>query len=218
MNTEETIKNQESISDDNQDTDVKNTQKETENPDIQGGQESDSPSDSESSEDVKEDDNHVKEDDNPEVCEEESEKLRSELDEYKDKYLRLMAEFDNYRKRVLKEKSELILNGGEKVISSILPVLDDIERAEESMTTIEDSKSFQEGVSLIFEKLKTILEKNGLKKMDTVGEQFNVDFHEAIAMVPGQPDELRGKVIDSVQTGYLLNDKVLRHAKVAVAE
>ena len=211
MNTEETIKNQESISDDNQDTDVKNTQKETENPDIQGGQESDSPSDSESSEDVKEDDN-------PEVCEEESDKLRSELDEYKDKYLRLMAEFDNYRKRVLKEKSELILNGGEKVISSILPVLDDIERAEESMTTIEDSKSFQEGVGLIFEKLKTILEKNGLKKMDTVGEQFNVDFHEAIAMVPGQPDELRGKVIDSVQTGYLLNDKVLRHAKVAVAE
>ena len=184
MNTEETIKNQESISDDNQDTDVKNTQKETENPDIQGDQESDSPSDSESSEDVKED----------------------------------MAEFDNYRKRVLKEKSELILNGGEKVISSILPVLDDIERAEESMTTIEDLKSFQEGVSLIFEKLKTILEKNGLKKMDTVGEQFNVDFHEAIAMVPGQPDELRGKVIDSVQTGYLLNDKVLRHAKVAVAE
>lgn len=211
MNTEETIKNQESISDDNQDTDVKNTQKETENSDIQGDQETDSPSDSESSEDVKEDDN-------PEVCEEESDKLRSELDEYKDKYLRLMAEFDNYRKRVLKEKSELILNGGEKVISSILPVLDDIERAEESMTTIEDSKSFQEGVSLIFEKLKTILEKNGLKKMDTVGEQFNVDFHEAIAMVPGQPDELRGKVIDSVQTGYLLNDKVLRHAKVAVAE
>lgn len=211
MNTEETIKNQESISDDNQDTDVKNTQKETENSDIQGNQESDSPSDSESSEDVKEDDN-------PEVCEEESDKLRSELDEYKDKYLRLMAEFDNYRKRVLKEKSELILNGGEKVISSILPVLDDIERAEESMTTIEDLKSFQEGVSLIFEKLKTILEKNGLKKMDTVGEQFNVDFHEAIAMVPGQPDELRGKVIDSVQTGYLLNDKVLRHAKVAVAE
>ena len=211
MNTEETIKNQESISDDNQDTDVKNTQKETENSDIQGDQETDSPSDSESSEDVKEDDN-------PEVCEEESDKLRSELDEYKDKYLRLMAEFDNYRKRVLKEKSELILNGGEKVISSILPVLDDIERAEESMTTIEDLKSFQEGVSLIFEKLKTILEKNGLKKMDTVGEQFNVDFHEAIAMVPGQPDELRGKVIDSVQTGYLLNDKVLRHAKVAVAE
>ena len=211
MNTEETIKNQESISDDNQDTDVKNTQKETENSDIQGDQETDSPSDSESSEDVKEDDN-------PEVCEEESDKLRSELDEYKDKYLRLMAEFDNYRKRVLKEKSELILNGGEKVISSILPVLDDIERAEESMTTIEDSKSFQEGVSLIFEKLKTILEKNGLKKMDTVGEPFNVDFHEAIAMVPGQPDELRGKVIDSVQTGYLLNDKVLRHAKVAVAE
>ena len=211
MNTEETIKNQESISDDNQDTDVKNTQKETENSDIQGDQETDSPSDSESSEDVKEDDN-------PEVCEEESDKLRSELDEYKDKYLRLMAEFDNYRKRVLKEKSELILNGGEKVISSILPVLDDIERAEESMTTIEDMKSFQEGVSLIFEKLKTILEKNGLKKMDTVGEQFNVDFHEAIAMVPGQPDELRGKVIDSVQTGYLLNDTVLRHAKVAAAE
>ena len=140
MNTEETIKNQESISDDNQDTDVKNTQKETENSDIQGDQETDSPSDSESSEDVKEDDN-------PEVCEEESDKLRSELDEYKDKYLRLMAEFDNYRKRVLKEKSELILNGGEKVISSILPVLDDIERAEESMTTRMVSKKWTQSVN-----------------------------------------------------------------------
>ena len=145
-------------------------------------------------------------------------KTKTELSEVKDKYLRLMAEFDNYRKRVIKEKTDLILNGGEKVLTSILPVLDDFERAEANMNGQTEVDSLKEGITLIIEKLKHILEQNGLRRIDPIGENFNVDFHEAIAMVPGNPDELKGKVIDCVQCGYLLNDKVIRHAKVAVAE
>lgn len=145
-------------------------------------------------------------------------KTKTELSEVKDKYLRLMAEFDNYRKRVIKEKTVLILNGGEKVLTSILPVLDDFERAEANMNGQTEVDSLKEGITLIIEKLKHTLEQNGLRRIDPIGENFNVDFHEAIAMVPGNPDELKGKVIDCVQCGYLLNDKVIRHAKVAVAE
>jgi molecular chaperone GrpE len=145
-------------------------------------------------------------------------KTKTELSEVKDKYLRLMAEFDNYRKRVIKEKTDLILNGGEKVLTSILPVLDDFERAEANMNGQTEVDSLKEGITLIIEKLKHTLEQNGLRRIDPIGENFNVDFHEAIAMVPGNPDELKGKVIDCVQCGYLLNDKVIRHAKVAVAE
>lgn len=145
-------------------------------------------------------------------------KIKTELSEVKDKYLRLMAEFDNYRKRVIKEKTDLILNGGEKVLTSILPVIDDFERAEANMNVETDVDSLKKGITLIIEKLKHTLELNGLRKIDPVGEPFNVDFHEAIAMVPGNPDETKGKIIDCVQCGYLLNDKVIRHAKVAVAE
>ncbi len=145
-------------------------------------------------------------------------KLQNELSEVNDKYLRLMAEFDNYRKRVLKEKTELILNGGERVITSILPVLDDCERAEANMDSQQDAASIKEGVSLIFEKLRSTLEKSGLKRLNPVGESFDVDYHEAIAMVPSPSEDQKGKVIDCVQCGYLLNDKVIRHAKVAVAE
>lgn len=150
--------------------------------------------------------------------EEELCKLEAELSEEKDKYLRLIAEFDNYRKRVMKEKTELILNGGERVITSILPVLDDIERAEANMTDQTDIASIKEGISLIFEKLRTTLTKTGLKRIDPVGEKFDVDYHEAIAMVPGMPEDQKGNVIDCVQCGYQLNEKVIRHAKVAVAE
>ncbi len=150
--------------------------------------------------------------------EKELEQCEKEKQEYQDKYIRLVAEFDNYRKRVLREKSELILNGGEKVIISILPVLDDIERAEENMLGNPDTDSSLQGVQLIFDKLKDTLNKHGLTKIESVGETFDVNVHEAIAMVPGQPDDLRGKVIDCVQEGYKLNDKVIRHAKVAVAE
>ena len=138
---------------------------------------------------------------------------QEEKEEYQNKYLRTLAEFDNYRKRVMKEKAELILNGGEKVITEILPVLDDIERAEANMSSSDDI-----GVHLIFEKLKKTLSNNGLSKIESVGEPFNVDYHEAVAMVPGQPEDLKGKVIDCVQDGYKLNDKVIRHCKVAVAE
>ena len=143
---------------------------------------------------------------------------QAEKEEYQNKYLRTLAEFDNYRKRVLKEKTELILNGGERVITEILPVLDDIERAEDTISSTDDIESLKEGVHLIFEKLKSTLSRNGLSKIESIGEPFNVDFHEAVAMVPGQPDELRGKVIDCIQDGYKLNDKVIRHCKVAVAE
>ena len=145
-------------------------------------------------------------------------KANKELAETKDKYLRLMAEFDNYRKRVVREKTELILNGGERVLTSILPVLDDFERAEANMKDDKETEAFREGISLIIDKLKTTLEKNGLKRIDPVGETFNVDYHEAIAMVPSNSEEVKGKVIDCVQCGYMLNDKVIRHAKVAVAE
>lgn len=160
----------------------------------------------------------IKEDEVTPSLEEQLAKAQNDIKDYEDKYLRLMAEFDNYRRRVLKEKTELILNGGEKVITAILPILDDIERAEETMIANDDVDSMKEGVHLIFEKFKDILSKNGLSKLDSVGEPFNVDYHEAIAMVPGLPDEQRGKVIDCIEEGYKLNDKVIRHAKVAVAE
>ncbi len=143
---------------------------------------------------------------------------KQEKEEYENRYLRLMAEFDNYRKRVLKEKSDLILNGSERVLTTLLPVLDDIERAEVDMLANDDIASLKEGVHLIFDKLKDTLSKQGLTKIDSVGEPFNVDYHEAVAMVPGQPEELHGKVIDCIQEGYKLNDKVIRHSKVAVAE
>ncbi len=138
--------------------------------------------------------------------------------ELNDRYLRQVAEFDNYRKRVMKEKAELIKNGGEKIVASILPVLDDFERARENMDKVEDVKALKEGVELIMEKFTKLLKQEGLEKMEVVGTDFDTDFHEAVAMVPGQPDEMKGKVIDCVMTGYKLNDKVIRHAKVAVAQ
>lgn len=139
---------------------------------------------------------------------------QSEAEAWKDKYIRLVAEFDNYKKRTLKEKSELILNGSEKTISSILPILDDFERALSDKT--EDPVAIKEGFELIFKKFLKTLETLGVKKIETNDTDFDVDYHEAIAMVPGMGDAMKGKVIDCVQTGYTLNDKVIRHAKVAV--
>ena len=140
------------------------------------------------------------------------------IEELKDKYLRAVAEFDNYKKRTLKEKTELILNGGEKTITAILPVLDDMERAVANAGKAESIEAVEEGWELIFKKLKTILEGMGVKQIETQDKDFNVDFHEAVAMVPGMGDDKKGKVIDCVQTGYTLNDKVIRHAKVAVGQ
>lgn len=150
--------------------------------------------------------------------EEQLEEAQLKIAELNDKYLRLMAEFDNYRKRVMKEKSELIKTAGTKVITTILPVLDDMERAEQNMEKAEDVEALKEGVQLIFDKFLKLLATEGLKVIDTTDKVFDTDFHEAVAMVPGQPDELKGKVIDCIQTGYTLNDKVIRHAKVAVAQ
>lgn len=141
-----------------------------------------------------------------------------QLEELKDKYLRTVAEFENYKKRTLKEKAELILNGGEKTITAILPVLDDMERAMANADKADSMEKLEEGWELIFKKFQTTLEGLGVKKIETEDADFNVDYHEAIAMVPGMGDNKKGKVIDCVQTGYTMNDKVIRHAKVAVGQ
>ncbi|WP_077196539.1 nucleotide exchange factor GrpE [Prevotella ihumii] len=141
---------------------------------------------------------------------------KDEAEEWKDKYIRLYAEFENYKKRTLKEKAELILNGGEKSITAILPILDDFERALADNT--EEAAAIKEGFDLIFKKFIKTLEGLGIRKIETEDQDFNVDFHEAIAMVPGMGDDKKGKIIDCVQTGYTLNDKVIRHAKVAVGQ
>ena len=143
-------------------------------------------------------------------------KAQQEVEELKKTLLYKTAEFENYRKRTMKEKADLILNGGEKTISAILPILDDFERALADKS--EDPKAIKEGVQMIFNKFVKTLEGLGVKKIETADKDFNVDFHEAIAMVPGMGDDKKGKVIDCVQTGYTLNDKVIRHAKVAVGQ
>ena len=143
-------------------------------------------------------------------------KAQQEVEELKKTLLYKTAEFENYRKRTMKEKADLILNGGEKTISAILPILDDFERALADKS--EDPKAIKDGVQMIFNKFVKTLEGLGVKKIETADKDFNVDFHEAIAMVPGMGDDKKGKVIDCVQTGYTLNDKVIRHAKVAVGQ
>lgn len=150
--------------------------------------------------------------------EQELEKAHAALEEQKDKYLRLSAEFDNYRKRTMKEKAELILNGGEKTITSILPIVDDFERALKNMETATDVSAIREGVELIYNKFMSVLGQNGVKVIETKEQALNTDFHEAIAVIPAPQEELKGKILDCVQTGYTLNDKVIRHAKVVVGE
>lgn len=150
--------------------------------------------------------------------EKELEEAKKTIEEQKDKYLRLSAEFDNYRKRTMKEKAELIKNGGEKAISAILPILDDLERALQNMQKADNVQSMYEGLDLIFQKFHKVLSQEGLQKMDPVGETFDTDYHEAIALVPAPDEAQKGKVLDCVQTGYKLNDKVIRHAKVVVAQ
>ena len=145
-------------------------------------------------------------------------KAQEEIEELKDKWLRSVAEFENYRKRTLKERAELILNGGEKVITAILPILDDMERAIENGAKTDDPAVLREGMELIYNKFIKALEGLGVKKMDTTDADFDTDLHEAVAMVPGMGDDKKGKVIDCLQTGYMLNDKVIRHAKVAVGQ
>lgn len=146
------------------------------------------------------------------------EKALAEIEELKTQALYKQAEFDNFRKRTIKEKADLILNGGEKTIQAILPVLDDFERAMQQAEKTDDVAAIKEGMELIFKKFMQTLEKQGVKKIETADQDFNTDFHEAIALLPGMGDDKKGKVIDCVQTGYTLNDKVIRHAKVAVGQ
>ena len=150
------------------------------------------------------------------TAEEQLAAAETKIAELQDKYLRQVAEFDNYRKRTIKEKADLILNGAEKTITAILPVLDDMERALKNMDKMEDVAAVKEGMDLIFQKFVKILGEQGVKRIETENADFNTDLHEAIAQVPAPSDEMKGKVIDCVKTGYTLNDKVIRHSQVAV--
>ena len=148
----------------------------------------------------------------------ELENAQKEVEDLKDKHLRLSAEFDNYRKRTLKEKAELIKNGAEKTMTAILPILDDFERALKNMEASEETQAMREGVELIFNKFHKVLNQEGLQVIETEGKDFDTDFCEAIALIPATSDDMKGKILDCVQTGYMLNDKVIRHAKVVVAQ
>lgn len=150
--------------------------------------------------------------------EEQLQKAQEEIQHLKDNHLRQLAEFDNYRKRTLKEKAELILNGGEKVMTAFLPILDDLARAQENIEKNQDYNTLKEGVDLIVKKLYKVLGEQGLTVIDTEGQPFDTDYFEAVALVPVEDDAQKGKIIDCVQTGYKLNDKVIRHAKVVVGQ
>ena len=146
------------------------------------------------------------------------EEANSKVEDLEDKYLRLSAEFDNYRKRTLREKSELIKNGGESALTHLLPVVDDFERALQNIRSAEDIKAVTEGVELIYSKFMSYLSHQNVKPIETVGEPFDAETSEAVAMIPAPEPDMKGKVLDCVQTGYTLNDKVIRHAKVVVGE
>jgi molecular chaperone GrpE len=147
-----------------------------------------------------------------------TEKLQAEVDEQKDKYIRLFADFDNYKRRTAKERYELIQTAGKDVITSLLDVLDDCDRAEKQMQTTEDIEQVKQGVQLVFNKLRNTLQGKGLKVMESINTDFDVEKHEAITEIPAPTEELRGKVIDEVQKGYYLNDKIIRFAKVVVGK
>ena len=200
LEEEETLKEEE--------TTVENNQEHSEN--------SENSEDSENSENSEDSENS----ENSESPEEKDplEAALAEIESLKTQMLYKTAEFDNYRKRTLKEKAELILNGGEKAVSAILPVIDDMERAMENGEKTDDPQVLREGMELIYHKFMKALESLGVKKIETENADFNTDVHEAVAMVPGMGDDKKGKVIDCLQSGYQLNDKVIRHAKVAVGQ
>ncbi len=155
---------------------------------------------------------------NPDYEPESTDKVSEELAEMKDSYLRLMAEYDNYRKRTVKEKAELIKNGGERTLIALLPVLDDFERALKNMESATDIPAISEGILLIYNKFITYLQQNGVKPIEAQGQDFDDELFDAVATIPAADDEQKDKVVDCVQTGYMLNDKVIRHAKVVVAK
>ncbi len=205
-----------------------NNKEEIQEEELNPQEETTSASEEAATEDTNAQESEAKEDaaeEKPEEAEAESNAEKDPLDqalekiaELNDKYLRKVAEFDNYRKRTIKEKSELILNGGEKTITKILPVIDDMERAIENGKKTDDIEAIREGIDLIYKKFIKILEGEGVERIETKDKDFNTDYHEAIAMVPGLGDDKKGKVVDCVQTGYTLNGKVIRYAKVAVGQ
>lgn len=146
------------------------------------------------------------------------EKLQRELEESRDKYIRLMAEFDNFRKRSAREKLEFMQTAGKDVIKDLLPVLDDMERAAKSAATATDVEAVKEGIMLIKDKLSKNLAQKGLKPMESIGQAFDADFHEAVTEIPAPVEEMKGKIIDEVEKGYLLNEKIIRYAKVVVGK
>jgi molecular chaperone GrpE len=154
----------------------------------------------------------------PVTNESDLEKMKAELEEMKDKFIRKVAEFENFKRRNAKERIELIQTAGKEVITSLLEVLDDSERAEKQMNASEDITQIKQGVALVFTKLKNILSAKGLKPMQTLNEDFNPDLHEAITEIPSPSEEKKGKVIDEIEKGYFLNDKIIRYAKVVVGK
>lgn len=148
----------------------------------------------------------------------EIENLKLQIEKQKDDYLRLMAEFDNYRRRTLREKADLIKTGGEACMKAILPIIDDFERAIQAVNNSNNIESLKEGVDLIYSKFRTYLDQNGVKEMETIGTDFDADKHEAIAQIPAATPEQKGKIIDCTQKGYTLNDVVIRYPKVVVAQ
>jgi molecular chaperone GrpE len=153
-----------------------------------------------------------------EGSEEEIEKLKAEIAELKDKHLRMVAEFDNFRRRNAKERIELVQTAGKDIIQALLVVMDDMDRAAQQLETTTDIKVLKEGISLVFNKFRTIMQQKGLKVMDAVNEEFNPDLHEAITEISAPSDKMKGKIIDVVAPGYYLNDKLIRHAKVVVGK
>ncbi len=162
-----------------------------------------------------------KDKDSKQDCKEEEvselDKANRKIAELEDKYLRQVAEFDNFRRRVMKEKAELILNGGEKVLTNFLPVVDDLERARQHMEDATDVNALREGIDLIIDKFKKTLKSQGVEEIETKDKDFDVNYHEAVTMVPSASDEQKGKIVDCLSKGYTLNDKVIRYAKVVVA-
>jgi len=150
--------------------------------------------------------------------EEKEEDLNAKLAELQDKYLRLSAEFDNYRKRTLKERIELTKSAGENILVNLLPVMDDFDRAIGLIETTSDSKAMQEGVQLIYAKMKDFLKQNGVKEIEALDKEFDTDLHEAVTKIPAAEKKKKGKVVDVIQKGYYLNDKIIRYAKVVVGE
>jgi molecular chaperone GrpE len=150
--------------------------------------------------------------------EDETVKLQQQIDELKDKYLRQVADFDNFRKRAAKERLETIQTAGREIITAMLPILDDSERASKQIETAQDITALKEGLNLVFSKLKSTLQSKGLKQMESIGQEFNPEYHEAITEIPAPAEELKGKVVDEVEKGYYLNDKIIRFAKVVVGK